>query len=300
MSGIVPIDITKALVSGQEWSLTQNLAYSAASLQAGIAVADVELNAPAIAIGDEIELRLRATIGGSVVIVERWYLGGTVTNAKIELGTVGPGWEFTALLNSAASVTLSSSIKPIGSSSDVELADALLDRVATTHLTANTVGALINSTIARLQDLQARIPDALDSGNLKAVVKAMDANVLTASALATDAVTEIAAGVGGSGGGSGPSAATIAAAVWDELISGHLTAGTFGALVNAIAGYLDTEISSIKATVEALPATILGTAIEAGYSVADAEEHRERGCRQEHGQRVPQSERHRGSDHRDR
>lgn len=49
------------------------------------------------------------------------------------------------------------------------------------------------------------------------------------------------------------STATIADAIWDEPFAGHVAAGSFGAIVQAIAGYIDTEVASIKATVEALP-----------------------------------------------
>ncbi len=60
------------------------------------------------------------------------------------------------------------------------------------------------------QDIQGRLPAALVSGRIDASVGAMAANTLTASALATDAVDEIADGV------------------WDEATAGHSTAGTTG------------------------------------------------------------------------
>lgn len=57
---------------------------------------------------------------------------------------------------------------------------------------------------------------------------AIAADALGASELAADAAAEIAAAVG-----TIPSAAAIADAVWDELRSGHVTAGTFGERVLA-------------------------------------------------------------------
>lgn len=60
------------------------------------------------------------------------------------------------------------------------------------------------------QDIQARLPAALVSGRIDASIGAAAANTITASALATDAVSEIADGV------------------WDEALSGHATAGTAG------------------------------------------------------------------------
>ncbi len=67
----------------------------------------------------------------------------------------------------------------------------------------------------------------INGTDVPAAVTTMAANSLTASALASDAVTEIAAAI------SIPSAATVADAVWDEAISGHLTAGSTGAALNS-------------------------------------------------------------------
>jgi hypothetical protein len=60
------------------------------------------------------------------------------------------------------------------------------------------------------QDIQSRLPAALVGGRIDASVGAMASGVLTAAALAADAVGEIADGV------------------WDEPYSGHTTAGTYG------------------------------------------------------------------------
>lgn len=81
------------------------------------------------------------------------------------------------------------------------------------------IAAMKVDTAAILVDtgttLDARIPAALVGGRMDASVGAMAANVMTAAALATDAGAE------------------IADAVWDEVLSGHLTAGTTGAGLNA-------------------------------------------------------------------
>jgi hypothetical protein len=70
---------------------------------------------------------------------------------------------------------------------------------------------------ADTQDIQSRLPSALVSGRIDASVGAMAANTVTASALATDAVTEIQSGL------------------------------ALESTVTVIAGYLDTEIAAIKA-----------------------------------------------------
>ena len=65
--------------------------------------------------------------------------------------------------------------------------------VATSAVTEIQAGL---ATASALGDVQARLPTALVSGRLPVVVQAMDADVLTASALAASAVTEIASAVG--------------------------------------------------------------------------------------------------------
>jgi hypothetical protein len=66
------------------------------------------------------------------------------------------------------------------------------------------------------QDIQSRLPAALVGGRIDASAGAMASGVLTAAALATDAVGEIADGV------------------WDEPYSGHTTAGSFGKLLDTL------------------------------------------------------------------
>jgi hypothetical protein len=95
-------------------------------------------------------------------------------------------------------------------------------------------GLATSAEVAAVQsdtdNIQTRLPAALVSGRMDASVGAMAANTLTASALAADAVTEIAAGI------SIPSAATVADAVWDEARAGHVAAGSFGQGVASVVG----------------------------------------------------------------
>lgn len=86
------------------------------------------------------------------------------------------------------------------------------------------------------QDIQARLPASLVSGRINASIGAAEANTITASALASDAVSELATAVnvalsadhgagsweGGGGGGGAPTATEVAEAVWAQVIeSGH-------------------------------------------------------------------------------
>lgn len=153
--------------------------------------------------------------------------------------------------------------------------DALFAASAAGYATAANVAAVETDT----QDIQSRLPAALVSGRIDASVGAMAANTMTASALATDAVTEIQSGLATAAAlstaqtsldGLGtavadiptvaefearslpsadyfvvsdytapPTAGAIADAVWDEARTGHTTAGTFGF-------YLDAAISGVS------------------------------------------------------
>lgn len=82
------------------------------------------------------------------------------------------------------------------------------------------------------QDIQGRLPAALVSGRIDASVGAMAANVLTASALAADAVTEIQAGLSTLDAAGVRTALGLASANLDTQLS-------------AIDDFLDTEIAAI-------------------------------------------------------
>jgi hypothetical protein len=71
----------------------------------------------------------------------------------------------------------------------------------------------------RAVDIQSRLPATLDSGNMRSSVQSMAADTLTASALAADAVAEIAAAVGGSGG-SGARTVTITVTLDSNPVEG--------------------------------------------------------------------------------
>jgi hypothetical protein len=87
-------------------------------------------------------------------------------------------------------------------------------------------GVITAAAIAADAITAAKIADgAIDANTFAAgaiTAAAVATGAIDADALAADAVTEIAAGI------SIPSAATIADAVWDEPTTGHVTAGTFG------------------------------------------------------------------------
>jgi hypothetical protein len=103
-------------------------------------------------------------------------------------------------------------------------------KIANPTSTVNLSGTTIKTATdveADTQDIQARLPAALVSGRIDAIVGAMAANVLTATAINADAIT----------------AAKVAADVTTEIQSGLATAANLA----TVAGYLDTEIAAILA-----------------------------------------------------
>jgi len=97
----------------------------------------------------------------------------------------------------------------------------VLSPTTTVNLSGTTVKTA-SDVETDTQDIQSRLPASLVSGRMDASVGAMAANTLTASALATDAVTEIQSGL-----------ATSAA-------------------LATVAGYIDTEVAAIKAVTDKL------------------------------------------------
>jgi hypothetical protein len=123
-----------------------------------------------------------------------------------------------------------------------------------TDPTAGILDTIRDNTVAieaDTVDIQGRLPAALVSGRMDASVGAMAANVLTASALATDAVTEIVGGV------------------WNALIASYTTADTFGARLlrsrSAQAEVSVTGSNHVAADIHELqPAVIANTHFAAG------------------------------------
>lgn len=128
--------------------------------------------------------------------------------------------------------------------------------LAKDHTGANLALASALATVqADTDDIQARIPAALVSGRMDVSVGAMAANVLTATAINADAITAakiadgaidantfatgaitaaaVAADAIGASELAADAVAEIADQVWDEVLSGHLTAGSTGSALNS-------------------------------------------------------------------
>ena len=129
-------------------------------------------------------------------------------------------------------------------------ADQSLIIAATTsiaNLIGTPAGVSLAADVAAVQsdtnDLQSRLPAALISGRIDATVGAMQADVLTSTALAASAVTEIQTGL------STLDAAGVRAAV-------GLAAANLDTQLAAIDDAIDTEVGAIKATTDKLDPTL--------------------------------------------
>ena len=95
-------------------------------------------------------------------------------------------------------------------------ADTLGGQIARTYTNSEEAEIIISAIVQDTIDIQSRLPAALVGGRMDASVGAMSNNVITAAAMASDALGE------------------IADAVWDEAYSEHTTAGTFGKLMDTL------------------------------------------------------------------
>jgi hypothetical protein len=133
---------------------------------------------------------------------------------------------------------------------------------------------------ADLDDIQTRLPASLSGGRMRSQVEGMDADTVTDSAIATDAIgsAELAAsavneiadqvwdeliaghlGAGSTGealnnAGAGGDPSAIADAVWDEARAGHVAAGSFGEGVASVQGNVTGSVASVTGAVGSVAA----------------------------------------------
>lgn len=149
-----------------------------------------------------------------------------------------------------------------GGLSAADIADAVLDEAMAGHTTPGTLGQAVADILvdtgttlqgeldgiqADTEDIQSRLPAALVSGRIDASVGAMAADVVTASALAASAVSEIQSGLSTLDAAGIRTALGLASANVDTQLA------AINALATAIQGYVDTEVAAIKAKTDALP-----------------------------------------------
>ena len=184
----------------------------------------------------------------------KWYsiigsavVGGVTGKARLLLFRAVAA-ESTAgvLVGSVASGGISSASFAAGAINAAAIAaDAITDAKVASDVTIASVTGAVGSVTG---NVGGNVVGSVASVTAAVTVGTINANAVTASALATDAVAEIADGVwdeatsGHSTAGStgkaltdatAPTAAAVADAVWDEVLSGHLSAGSTGEALNA-------------------------------------------------------------------
>jgi hypothetical protein len=106
----------------------------------------------------------------------------------------------------------------------------------------------ITTILADTDNIQTRLPAALVSGRMDASVGAMATDVLTSTALAASAVTEIQTGL------STLTSANVADAVWNAATGDYTTPDTMGGEFND----LNLNVIAIKAKTDNLTFTVAG------------------------------------------
>lgn len=170
---------------------------------------------------------------------------GAITAAKFATGAI------TATVIAADAIGASE----LATDAINEIADQVWDELLSGHVGAGSAGKALGDTKtdttsiqADTDDIQTRIPAALVSGRIDASVGAMAANVVTATAIAADAI------------GASELALTavdeIADAIWDELLSGHAVSGSTGEALTTVAAGGGVSVGAIADAVwdEALAA----------------------------------------------
>lgn len=190
-------------------------------------------------------------------------VGGNVTGSVGSISGITFPSNFASLgINASGHVSRVTLVDTTTTNTDLvsaaSVADAVWDEATASHASGGTFGLALSDILvdtgttlqgeldgiqADTEDIQTRLPAALVSGRMDVSVGAMAANVVTASALASDAVTEIAAGT--------ITAANVTA-VLDRL--GYLMATIHGVISNA------------RTATETFVITIDGTQYTAAYT----------------------------------
>lgn len=217
--------IVAASVTGAVGSVTGNVAGSVNSVTTGVSLAANSVNTTSIQNGAITAIKIQ---------------DGAITNLKLASGAISSSTFATDAITSTVIATDAITSAELASSSVNEIADAVWGSNISTNSGGTswggntfgnrslrtTSGAAYEVQVTNDNHISASVHD-MQAGTITAAsiaagaidANAIAANAIDASALAADAVSEIADGV------------------WDEVLSGHLTAGTTGkALSDASTG----------------------------------------------------------------
>lgn len=184
----------------------------------------------------EYRVTVDATVGNGFEAGKRYCMSVSATVGGIN-GRDGVG-EFEVLavdLNTALDTNIGSRLATAGYTappsavairSEIDANSTKLDVATSTRLAAAAYTAPDNATIALIagytDSIEGRLPAALVGGRMDSHVGAMAADVLTAAALAADAVAEIQAGLAAPGDSMALTPAAIDA-ILDEVVDGGYT-----------------------------------------------------------------------------
>lgn len=226
-----------AVAASAVTELQTGLATSTEVTAVGTAVADVQTRLPAALVSGRMDASVGAmqadTITSAAVaasaVTEIQSGLATATNVSA-VGTVvaavGVAVDAVAVdvddlqTRVPAALVLGRMDSHVGAMATDTITSGALAASAVTEVQNNlATAAAVAGVDTKVADVQGRIPAALVGGRIDASVGAMEANTLTASALAADAVAEITSGVG--------------AAVWATAVSAPAS-GTYGRYVQRI------------------------------------------------------------------
>lgn len=244
----IDTDQVVASVTGAVGSVTGNVGGSVASVGAnGISAASLAADA-----GTEIGTAVWATTtreltGGANIVLAKG-TGVTGFNDLDAAGVRSAVGLATANLDTQLAAIDSKTTNLPSDPADQSLIIAATNSIAA--LIGTPAGVSLSADVASVQsdtnDLQARVPAALISGRMDVTVGAMQADVLTSTALASSAVTEIQTGL------STLDAAGVRAAV-------GLASANLDTQLAAIDDAVDTEVAAIKAVTDKVDATLENT-----------------------------------------
>lgn len=244
----IDTDQVVASVTGAVGSVTGNVGGSVASVGAnGISAASLAADA-----GTEIGTAVwvtttrELTSGANIVLAKG--TGVTGFNDLDAAGVRSAVGLATANLDTQLAAIDSKTTNLPSDPADQSLIIAATNSIAA--LIGTPAGVSLSADVASVQsdtnDLQARVPAALISGRMDVTVGAMQADVLTSTALASSAVTEIQTGL------STLDAAGVRAAV-------GLASANLDTQLAAIDDAVDTEVAAIKAVTDKVDATLENT-----------------------------------------
>lgn len=221
--------------------------------------------------GDECIIRVyeKVVSGGTQRVIMSFEITNTSGVKIYDLGHLVNGFDVTAQMISATSRALPMSLRLWGADTDTAAIKALLP----TSLDSGNMRCAVEayaSGQAPLQPTVAGRTAAIATGGQIGIDWNNIASPTTTQGLSgttiktsTDIATQISAL-------TIPAAATVAAAVWDQLVSGHTTAATFGAYVNAANTAAATIATNLNLAVGSVAAAVWAVVSETGETCGDA------------------------------